>query len=110
MGEVGLRISPEELALVRAVLRRHVPGREVWAFGSRVVGPMKPHSDLDLAILGDEPLELVVAGRLRDAFAESDLPFRVDIVDWALIAESFRDVIRNHRVVLQEASSPWPGS
>jgi len=33
------------------------------------------------------------AALLRDAFSESDLPFKVDVVDWAEISESFRKVI-----------------
>ena len=33
-----------------------MPNRKVWAFGSRATGTTKPFSDLDLAILGDQPL------------------------------------------------------
>lgn len=40
---------------------------------------LKPHSDLDLAIVG-EPLALDKMFLLRDAFSKSDLPMRVDIV------------------------------
>lgn len=40
---------------------------------------VKPHSDLDLAI-GGEPMPLEKLFELRDAFSESDMPMRVDIV------------------------------
>lgn len=98
-------LTSEELALVRGLLDAHVPGIEVRAFGSRVLGGAGPHSDLDLAILADGPLPLDVLGRLREAFAESDLTFRTDLVDWHTLAPSFRELIEEQFVVIREATS-----
>ncbi len=50
MSERRFAIQPEHLALVRAILQRRVPQYDVWAFGSRVQGRVKVHSDLDLVI------------------------------------------------------------
>lgn len=33
-----LDLTPEQWRIVREILRRHVPDRAVWAFGSRVKG------------------------------------------------------------------------
>jgi type I restriction enzyme S subunit len=101
MNPPGIAISPEQWEIVRRILRCHVPEREVWAFGSRAKGTAKPFSDLDLAILGSQPLTLSTLADLAGDFSESDLPFKVDIVDWATTAESFRKVIEAERVVLQ---------
>jgi predicted nucleotidyltransferase len=87
-------VSPDQLRLVRSILSAYVPGVEVRAFGSRVDGQAKPHSDLDLAIMTDHPLSPRTAALLREAFSESNLPFRIDIIDWAEISESFRKIIR----------------
>ena len=77
-------LSERELAQVREILGHHLPGREIWVFGSRAHGDgVKPFSDLDLAIPGRSPLPLEVLGRLREAFSESDLPFKVDLVQEA---------------------------
>ena len=97
-----LELRPGELEIVRAILQRHVPEREVWAFGSRVQGKTKPYSDLDLVILGEEPLALTIRAELAEEFSESDLPFKVDVVDWATTSERFRQIIRKEYVVLQE--------
>lgn len=79
-----MHLTAEQLAVVLDVLRRHLPGREVWAFGSRVHGRrLKPFSDLDLAVVGDAPLPLDEHARVLAAFSDSPLPFRVDVVDWA---------------------------
>ena len=95
-------MRPGELEMVRGILQRHVPEREVWAFGSRVQGNAKPFSDLDLAVLGEQPLELSIQAELAEEFSESNLPFKVGIVDWATTSERFRQIIRKEYVVLQE--------
>ncbi|AOW47944.1 DNA polymerase beta subunit (plasmid) [Acetobacter ascendens] len=82
-------ITPEERAIALRILNEIVPDREVRAFGSRVTGKAKPFSDLDLAIMGDEPLPLETRARLEDAFSESELPWKVDVLDWALADNDF---------------------
>lgn len=85
-----LDLRPQELALVRAILRRRLPDSQVWAFGSRVSGRAKPHSDLDLAIVSSSPVPLATLAEIEEDFSESDLPFRVDLVDWATAPKRFR--------------------
>ncbi len=94
-------IRPDLWVIVRDILQKHVPQYEVWAFGSRVKGTTKPYSDLDLAVISDKPLSLNVRAGLSDDFSESDLPWRVDVVDWATTSETFRKIIEQHKVVLQ---------
>ena len=81
------------LNVVLAMLARHVPDRDICVMGSRVTGRAKPFSDLDLVVMGDEPLDLQTMGQLREAFDESSLPFAVDIVEWASASERFRRII-----------------
>lgn len=98
-----LNISQEEWHIVQSILKQHIPQRTVWAFGSRVNGHAKPYSDLDLVILGDEPLSLAEHAALTDGFSESDLPFKVDLVDWNLIGEEFQQIIKQDYYVIQAA-------
>ena len=97
-----LEIKNAELEIVRAILARHVPDREVRAFGSRVSGPAKKFSDLDLAVMGETPLSSAVLADLEEEFRESDLPFKVDVVDWATTKENFRRIIEREYVVVQK--------
>ena len=94
-------LRPGHWAIVRNALRQHVPDREVLVFGSRATWTAKEYSDLDLAIMGDEPLSLRVVSALDEALGESDLPFKVDIVEWTRIDEGFRRIIRGHGVVVR---------
>ena len=96
----ALDLRPDQLEIVRAILRRHVPDCEVWAFGSRVTGTAKPYSDLDLAVIGDGRLSRNAVASLAEDFSESALPFKVDVVDWAATAEGFRKIIEHSHIVL----------
>ena len=86
-------LSPPHLQTVRAILDRHVPNCEVRAFGSRVNGPAKSYSDLDLAVVAPAKLNPDTLRQLKEAFEESDLPFRVDVLDWNETSSEFQKVI-----------------
>jgi uncharacterized protein len=107
-----MKLGPEERRIVADILRQHVPDHEVWAFGSRVHGKhLKPFSDLDLAIITTAPLPLQRLIDLRTAFSESDMPFRVDIVDWAAAELSFRSIIdADHEVVTSASKDAGPNA
>ena len=96
-----LDLAPEHLTEVRRILAAHLPDHEVRAFGSRVQGTARPFSDLDLAVMGEAPLDLRRLATLKDAFVESNLPFRVDVVDWATTSETFKAIIERAYEVLQ---------
>lgn len=102
-GEPPIDIAPRDWADVVRILHEKVPHLEVWAFGSRVKGHVKPYSDLDLALMTEQPLSLDQLATITDAFATSDLPIRVDVVDWASTSEAFRKLIANGKVVVQTA-------
>ncbi len=87
-------LETDDLNQVRSILREWVPDCEVWAFGSRVhQRGLKPFSDLDLVLITEQPLAESLYGKIKEAFSESDLPIRVDIADWSLLSDSFRNII-----------------
>ena len=96
-----LDVRTDHLAMLQAILRRNVPDREVWAFGSRVTGKAKPASDLDLCIIGKSPLTYEASAQLRQDFSDSDIPYSVDLVDWATCSASFRRIIEQDKLVVQ---------
>ncbi|MDO4681897.1 MAG: nucleotidyltransferase domain-containing protein [Lautropia sp.] len=100
----NIDIRPDQWDIVRTILQEHVPGLEVWAFGSRAKWAAKEYSDLDLAIITDTPLPLETSAALNDAFSESDLPWKVDVVDWAATGRDFRRIIEQHHVIIQQKS------
>ena len=95
-------LNPNHLAIVEGILAEHVPECEVRAFGSRATWTSRDYSDLDLAIVGEGKLHWRTLARLKEAFEESRLPMRVDVLDWHAIPESFRKVIEAENIVVQE--------
>lgn len=90
--------------LVRDILRANLPGRaKAWVFGSRATSRARRYSDLDLAIDAGRRMTLDEIARLSEAFSDSDLPYRVDLVDWRDIDDRWRQTILAERVALTEA-------
>ncbi len=94
--------TPEEMGIVDGLLSAYVPRCEVRAFGSRAKWEAKDHSDLDLVVKGESELDRGMIADLKDAFAESDLRFRVDVVDWHAVSDTFRDAIEGESVTIRE--------
>ena len=90
---------------LEALLREHVPGVEVWAYGSRVNGESHDGSDLDLALRGPalEPLDGGF-NDLLEAIEKSTIPILVQAHDWARLPESFHREIERDYVVVQEGA------
>ena len=81
----------EHAAIVREVLRAHLPpGARAYVFASRAHGGARRYSDLDLALEWERPLGLRLIGEIAEALSESDLPYKVDIVDLLTVDPGFR--------------------
>jgi predicted nucleotidyltransferase len=94
-------LPKNELDIVKAILKKYVPDCDVWAFGSRLKRTAKRHSDLDLAILSKQPLTLNILADLSQAFSESDLNIRVDILDFSRLDKEFQTIIKENHHILQ---------
>ena len=103
-------IRPDHLAIVRDILRAHLPaGFEVWVFGSRANWTTKDSSDLDLAVEGAARLDYRIMGDLEIAFEESDLLYAVDVVDLKDVSPEFKNIVDSQKVpLLATADHPNP--
>ena len=98
-------LNPHHLRTVEHILAEHVPDREVRAFGSRVDWTANEYSDLDLAVCGSSPLSLETLYDLKEAFEESNLPIRVDVLDWHRTSDSFKKIIEKKYEQIQKAAN-----
>ncbi|MEY4265819.1 MAG: hypothetical protein RIS90_354 [Pseudomonadota bacterium] len=98
--DLPIAVAPQEWDIIQSILKAIVPHRTVWAFGSRARFAAKPYSDLDLAVMGAVPLTLDESARLNEAFTNSDLPYKVDVVDWASTPHHFQAIMAQHHVVV----------
>lgn len=93
-------LAPQHLTTVRAILQMTVPSIHAFVFGSRVhetntVGKAKKYSDVDIALEPAHPLGWRVLAEVREAFEESDLPMRVDVIDWSVCTDDFKHHVVN---------------
>ena len=94
-------IEPEHVALVKTILYRYLPEHTtLWAFGSRVKGMSKKFSDLDIVIDCGERVSSAVMANIAFDLEESDLPYKVDIVDWNAVSETFKKILTKDRLAL----------
>jgi type I restriction enzyme S subunit len=105
MTEIAVSLHPEELKCIKAIFKNIIPDREVWAFGSRTSAHHKPFSDLDVVVMGENPLPIEKLADLHNALSESDLTFKVDVVVWSELTENFKNIIENHHVVIKPIQS-----
>ena len=98
----AIDLTTEQRNMLNDLLRRFLPGAAVWAYGSRVKWTARPNSDLDLVAF-TTPAQRAQVADLKDALAESNLPFPVDLHVWDEVPERFREIIGKEYVVVQEA-------
>ena len=97
----AIDLSPKQRDTVVSLLNLYLPDTTVWAYGSRVKWTARPQSDLDLVAFADDTQSMDIF-HIKEAFEESDLPFRVDIFSWDDLPTSFRGNIEAQHAVLQE--------
>ncbi|MFP5458000.1 MAG: nucleotidyltransferase family protein, partial [Bacteriovoracia bacterium] len=74
-----------------------------WCFGSRARGNHREFSDLDLMVESDSDLSREIA-QLKEIFEESRLPIKVDLVDLASFAHSYREGFEKDKLIFLNPS------
>jgi predicted nucleotidyltransferase len=105
----GLTIN--ETATIKTFIKQHLKDGQVidvWLFGSRATGKHRRYSDVDLLICSSStaPFSPVQVHRLREAFEDSDLPYKVDLVLEDELAEPYRASIEASKQPLFLRLSP----
>lgn len=103
---MALCLDTEQMETVQRILHLHFEGVEVWAYGPRVTGTdCSPDTDLELVVVSEKPISFDDMTAVEKAFVESELPFRVDIIDWAKLPESLQKQIKKDHDVVQAAKA-----
>lgn len=104
----SIDISAEQRRLLLDLIHQHLPNTPIWAFGSRVKWTTRSNSDLDLVAFAT-PQQAPQVSALKEAFEESNLPFRVDLLVWDKLPENFQRNIQECYVVLMEGKDVEQG-
>ena len=98
----GLTQAENELLEHLAIRPLKEMGCEVWVFGSRARGDHRKFSDIDLLfkLPVGQTLPHGFVSELHEALEESNLVYKVDLVEEKDLAESYRDGVFKNRVLL----------
>jgi predicted nucleotidyltransferase len=99
MVKAEIALNAQDRDILVSLICRFLPRTPVWAFGSRVKGTSRPWSDLDLVAFTHAEQRLQVS-LLKEALEESNLPFRVDLLEWDGLPERFKANIKAGYVIL----------
>ena len=80
-------ITADQRKAILAMLEKYLPNTTAWVYGSRAKWTSRPQSDLDLVVFAT-PDQNGRVSNLRQAFEESNLPFRVDLFVWDAVPSS----------------------
>ena len=103
----AIDITDDQRKVVCTLIERHLPNTTAWVYGSRVKWTARPQSDLDMVVFTTPEQNSQVFG-LREAFEESNLPFRVDLFVWDDVPERFRKHIKQDYVVFSDNANDDP--
>lgn len=80
------------IALTRQIVLKHIDTSQyrVFLFGSRACGNFRHNSDIDVGIWGKERIPLKAKIAIEEELEESIVPYKVDIVDFTLVDDTFK--------------------
>ena len=91
----NILVSPEQQKYIVQAIRRELPKTIIIAYGSRIKGDAHTYSDLDLALNDGKPISLSILSHIEEIFAESDIPFKVDLIDFHMVDSTFQSIIES---------------
>ncbi len=96
-----INLEIRHLEIVQAILKKYP--YTFYAFGSRAKDKAKRFSDLDICF--KDPIPLNTQSHIEEDFEESNLPFKVDVVDWHQMTKDFQSLIEKDLEMIQKGSS-----
>lgn len=97
-----LHLHARHHRMLEEIWHSTIPDVDIWAYGSRINGRSHDGSDLDLVLRGPE-LDQIPQKQLTkfvNAVKQSNIPFLVDVRDWARMPQQFQQRVDQEYVVL----------
>jgi predicted nucleotidyltransferase len=89
-----IHLEERHLKIIKEILSQ--APIKFYAFGSRVKGNHQKFSDLDLCF--KDPVDPKIIRDIKFAFEDSNLPFKVDVLDYNKCDKRFIELIENSLV------------
>lgn len=86
-------ISKEDREKIIGLIKALLPSAKIYLFGSRARGTHSQFSDIDSAVDAAQELSLLALDELKSILAASNLLYRIDVVDFCVVAEDMQRTI-----------------
>jgi predicted nucleotidyltransferase len=91
-----INIKDDHLNIVQTILKPY--DYKFYVFGSRVTNHAKPLSDIDLFYKEDIPEKTLLL--IEEEFEESDLPYKVDLINYYSCDDNFKKIMDSNNIIL----------
>ena len=92
-------IAPEDKRKILGVLKTLFPKGDIYLYGSRARGSHSKFSDIDLAIDMHKEIPLHATNEARSMLNESNIIYKMDVVDMHRIPEKMREHIKKEGIL-----------
>ena len=95
-------VDAKTINLVSQIVRKHLPDSsyDAFIFGSHATGSNRKYSDLDLGIMGPKTLSPIQYMTIKNDLDESDVSYRVDLIDFTKVSDKFKQVSLKNKIQL----------
>ncbi|EKE14798.1 MAG: DNA polymerase beta subunit [uncultured bacterium] len=89
-----IMIDEKTKNIIKKIIFRFLDSQKnkVFIFGSHALGNAVKFSDIDIGIQSDKVIDLIELSAIEEVFEESDLPYKVEVVDFSTVSEQFKKV------------------
>ncbi|WP_297205930.1 nucleotidyltransferase domain-containing protein [uncultured Brachyspira sp.] len=95
-----ISVPDDDMKIINKILSDNIEYGKVYVFGSRYKHTNKKFSDLDLAVDINRKMTINEIENLKYDFEESNLTYRVDIIDYNNISNDFKKIIDSGKVII----------
>lgn len=92
-------IDEESKRKIIAVIAALLPEAAIYLFGSRARGTHSQWSDIDIALDTGRKISRYEIGELMSMFEASNMPYKVQIVDFHSVSDDMRESILGEKIV-----------
>jgi predicted nucleotidyltransferase len=75
------------------------PKVKIFLFGSQATGTQVHGSDIDIALDAEKPMNRAEVGEVREILNATDIPYKIDVVDFHSVPEAMQKMILKEGIV-----------
>jgi predicted nucleotidyltransferase len=95
----GNKLDEKTQQKIIAVISALRPTAKIYLFGSRARGTNSERADIDIALDEGHPLPVCDVDEIKSMFRESNIMYKIDVVDFNQISDAMRNQILKERII-----------